>query len=141
MPAAKAALLTAFGAQTGLAGVRITWGGPTEEDDLAYEHIWLGRVVREAPEFVAIGQQKIDEDYTVEVVVQARKGGDNEQATEERLWALEAECEAAIRADLSLGGVLGQHWAEIGRAEQVNNPIPNEWVSRVTFTVRCRARI
>lgn len=142
VPAAKAALISQLQAWPALSGVTVDWGGPTSETDMAREHIWLGRT-RRSTEWAQLGAQRIHEEYTIDVMVQvvAKASRTSEQELEERLWALHSACEAAVRSDLSLGGVLGTCWADFDDAEQTNTPIPDGWVVKASLPVRCRARI
>lgn len=139
IPAAKAALLAIFAASTDLAGVDISWGSPTSEDDFEPEMIYLGNVERDKEDR---GFQSATEDYTIEVVILVRGYGDNdkEQATEERMWQLHAAIEAAVEADTAtLGGVLNETGARVERTRQDNTPLADGWFSRARLDVRCRS--
>lgn len=136
IPAAKAALITIFTAATDLAGVDISWGSPTSEDDFKPEMVYLGKAEQEQEDR---GFQSATEDYTIEVVALVRQYGDDERATEERLWAIRAAIDEAIRADSTLGGVLNETGARVERTRQDNTPLADGWFSRVRLDVRCRS--
>jgi hypothetical protein len=111
VPAVKAYLLAEFQNDADLTGVTVKWSAPADGDQYTRDMVWLGDV-DQTEVYRAIGQERKDEDYTLEVVVQAYLEGDDPRATEERAWELRAAVAAAIRADLTLGGNLN-HWAEM----------------------------
>lgn len=136
VPAAKAALIVAFAAQSELADVTITWGGPTEESDMTDEMVYLGDVeqTEEDRTFTTT-----DEDYTIEVVALVRSYGDDEQATEERLWDIREALVEAVKADDTLGGLLVGTGARVERTRQDNQPLTDGWYARARLDVRCRS--
>jgi hypothetical protein len=144
VPAAKAKLLALFEASTVLGAatpaVTCTWAAPTKDDEYQLDHVWIGDV-EQSEEFRVLGQQRIDEEYTVEIVVQAYREGDDEQAVEERAWVLREGVVAAIRADLSLGGILNQWAGTFPTRMEVRPATPSGWLARGTVTLTCRARI
>lgn len=137
IPSAKAALLGLM--QGALTDVRVTWGGPTSEEDTALEMAHLGNV-EQTEEWGALGNQRRDEDYDIEVFILVRQSGDDEQATETRAWAIRELLATALRADPTLGGVLSK-WAEITATTQDNTPLMDGWFTRLRVTVHCEARI
>lgn len=136
-PSAKAAILAAVALRGALAGVKQTWGGPTEGQDVAPEHIYLGKVTG-AGEWRTLGAGNRHESYTVAVHVVVLKYGDDEQATEQRAFALLDEVSAALYADKFLGGLLYLP-AAIESWEQDNTPMPEQWGARINAQVRCQA--
>lgn len=137
-PQAKAAILTLLAGRPALATVDRRWGGPTDEDDVLEEAIWLGDVSLEE-DWGELGQRRKDETYTIDMTIAVRKYGDDEQGTETRCWALLGEVEQALRADPSLGGLLNRR-AELVSVSQTNRPAgPQQWGSAISCSVRCQA--
>lgn len=136
VPATKAAIIAAIQARTEIttAGVPVMWGSPTKESDFKSktEWIWLGNT-EQSEEWPGLGPRR-DEDYTVEVVTRVYRRGHEEQATEERAWALRDEVAAAVAT------VRPTHMpVEIERTRQVNTPTEDGWITDLTLTVRVRA--
>src|SRR5215218_10858957 len=102
IPAAKAALLTKLEARAGLADVLIAWSAPVRPP-MQSEAIYLDDAVDVEREWVSLGAQRLDERYTLQVRVETTAYGDGSdirRAVEERMWALVAEVEQAVRDDL-----------------------------------------
>jgi hypothetical protein len=140
-PLAKTAILAALAARVALADVTRTWGGPTENEDLTEEMIHLGRV-RGTGMWKTLGAGKRHESYTVELRVVVLKYGDDEQATEERAFALLDEVSAALNADKFLangGSQLLYTPAAIESWEQMNTPTPEQWGAQIVAQIRCEA--
>ena len=140
VPAVKAALVSTFSTALTGQGVSVTWAAPSDEDDYVNEMVWLGDTDHDE-EFRVLGAQRIDESYTVDVQIQTVKEGDNPQATEERWWAIRALCVNALRADLTLGGIVNQWIGPFPTRIETRPAGPKQWLSRGTVSLRCRARI
>lgn len=136
VPAAKAALLAAFAASGDLAGVDIQWGGPTKEDDMSDEMVYLGDVEQTEEERTF---NTNDEDYTIQVVALVRSHEDEEQEAEERMWAIRRGIVNAIKADKTLDGLLVGSGALVERTQQDNQPLTDGWYARARLDVRCRS--
>lgn len=140
-PAAKAAILAALATRSALADIPRTWGGPTENEDLAEEMIWLGRTVGTG-EWRTLGAGNRHESYTIALHVLVLKYGDDEQATEERAFDLLDEVSAALYADKFLangGSQLLYTPAAIESWEQTNTPTPEQWGAQIVAQIRCEA--
>lgn len=140
-PAAKVAILAAIAARPALAGITPRWGGPTENEDLAEEMVYLGRTVGTG-QWRTLGAGNRHESYLIAVHVIVLKYGDDEQATEERAFALLNEVSAALYADkfLANGGPnLLYTPAAIESWEQTNTPTPEQWGAQIVAQVRCEA--
>lgn len=138
-PAAKAAILTLLQARPALASpVKVTWGGPTENEDTAEEHVHMGRVVG-AGEWRTLGAGRRHESYTIELRVTVLKYGDDEQAVEDRSFDLLDEVSAALTTDPYLSGLLYEP-AAIEAWEQSNVPMTDQWYSVVVAQIRCNAQ-
>lgn len=140
-PAAKAAILAAITARPALSTVATRWGGPTENEDLAEEMIYLGPA-RGTGEWRTLGAGNRHESYTVELRVVVLKYGDDEQVTEERAFDLLDEVSAALNADkfLANGGTqLLYTPAAIESWEQTNTPTPEQWSAQIVAQIRCEA--
>ncbi len=136
-PQAKAAILAALATRPALDAVTRTWGGPTEIEDAAEEHIYLGQV-KVVGEWRTLGAGVRHESYTVALRVMVLRYGDDEQATEERAWDLLDEVSAALTADRFLGGLLYQP-AALEEITQDNAPMPKQWAARIDAQIRCHA--
>lgn len=140
-PSAKAAILAAIAGRAALSTVQQTWGSPTENEDMAEEMIFLGPV-RGTGEWRTLGAGNRHESYTVELRVVVLKYGDDEQATEERAFALLDEVSAALYADkfLANGGTnLLYTPAAVESWEQTNTPMTEQWGAQIIAQIRCEA--
>lgn len=136
--AAKGALVDRLSARPGLVGVEVTWGVPA--GDLPDEWILVGDVDPSEQAAAALGAQRREETYEIEVIVSLKTDQDQDaRALALRARDLVAEIENELRADGSLGGVV--RFAEIVSAGLLE---PNDGHSRealVPLRIRCRARI
>lgn len=106
VPAAKAALKTAFEASNDLNDVVIEWGDPTESTG-GRDLIAIGDSDQFSWEWAGLGAQHIRErSYRIAIRVESSIASDNKQVCEERWWTIVAAMVAAIRADLTLGGTV-----------------------------------
>lgn len=95
VPAVKAALFTLLRDWPGLGGVQIEWARPSE-DAMALESVWFGGA-RLAQKAEALGNQRRDETYTLDLVISIRRDGDEPQLCEQRMWDIVAEVEQLLR--------------------------------------------
>lgn len=139
-PAAKQAILDLLKARPNLNLVAITWGEPTEQEDLQDEMIFFQGGVERVPEWNVLGGAPLDETYTLTLRVENRYYGDDPAAAEARTWALVGELEAAVRSDLRLGGVLR---IPIVFADQEirSRPLSDGWYGEADIPLVCSARI
>lgn len=130
-PSAKAALLTLLQADADLDGVQIKYAfdGPTR----AQESIWFERVILDE-EAAALGKQRRDERYRIEVFVHVARDGNNAQACEERSWALAARVEEVVRANPTLSNSVSG-WAVCAGAEQTPGVADGQRISIVVMQV------
>ncbi len=140
IPAAKAALLALIAARADLVtdAVHVAWGIPGEVPAAA-ERIYVGDVIDVGRVWAALGLQRMDETYTLQVHVETWRGGDEQTATEERLWVLVNEVEQAVRADLKLSNTV--RVAQPGRIDASTFPTDGGWVANATVRFVCQARI
>lgn len=138
VPAVKSALVALFTAA--LPTVTVTWAAPQNEEDYVNEMVWLGDT-RQEEEFRILGAQKIDEQYVIEVHVQALKEGDDPKATEERAWVMREACVAAVRADLDVSNTLNQWAGPFPTRMEVRPAGPKQWLARAVVEITGRARI
>lgn len=138
-PEAKARIIALLQARPGLAGVQVTWGSPTEDEDIRREMIYLGATEIDG-EWRTLGGQWRHESYSIALTVHVAQYGDNEQATEERAFALLDEVSGALASDSWLGGLLEGAPAALERITQTNTPGPQQWAAQVSAQVRCEAR-
>lgn len=134
--AVKTALYGTLSAWPAFSGANTTWGLASETDDLRTENIHVSNA-RSESDWSALGRGHRHEQVTVEVVVQVIREGDDQRATEERMWALAAEVENALAADPTLGGVVRGHPrpASVTSLKQNNSIAGDRWVSDVTLEV------
>ena len=95
IPAVKTAILALLQAASGLEGIQVEWGRPSK-DAMRQESVWFdGTTSTQRAE--AIGNQRRDETYIIELVVSVALDGDEAQACELRMWAIVAAIETVIR--------------------------------------------
>lgn len=142
-PAARAQVLSLLTAA--LPSSRVTWGGPSEAEDITDEMVYLGTVTRtvnlRGMGVPASTQGMFDEEYRFPVIAIGRREGDDEQAAEERAWQLVDVIETAIRADLSLDGTLRSLNAEFGDQEVSTEPLNDGWLYRASVELVCTSLI
>ena len=104
LPGAITALLTIFGAASGLDGVKVIDGPPT--DDIATEDFlavgWTGADDQPAADtvqdFAAAGARTRDEDFTIACVIDAWSGDDSFSVVRARVFAILGIVEQELRA-------------------------------------------
>lgn len=139
IPAAQAFLLAAIQARAGLAGVHRAWGIPATLP-AEPERIYVGDPIEVRREWAGLGGQRMEEFYTLQVHVETFLGGNDQQATGERFYAMVNEVEQIVRADNRLGGLVF-----VARPDGVGDPktLPFDggWAASGTLRVACEARI
>ncbi len=139
VPAAKAAILTALKTRPALNEVQITWGEPTETEDLGNELIFFEDPVARSPNWGHLGNPNpIDEEYVLLLKIRNRIFGDEQQATEERSWQLVFEVEQELRGARP-GGLLKP--IDFGEQEYRTNLISDGWYGEIDMPLVCTARI
>lgn len=147
-PAVKAWLFGLL--QTSLTGVAgegllVVWNTPGKylPGDVVSVGDVLNRVTDRAAFLGGGGAGYLDETYSLEVVVDVYRGGDNARAAEARGWDLLGQVEQLVRADLTAGGTPGVFALRPGAAEA-----RGEWEDdhsghhvRLTLAVDVGARI
>ena len=101
-PAFKAALQTALAARTGLSGVTVSYGAPTQGPR---ESITLGDI-NGSQEFAALGALRKDETYTLDVFVSVLREGNQAKECTERCFAIAAEIEDELRTNVTMTGTV-----------------------------------
>jgi hypothetical protein len=140
IPAVKAAIVSAIQARPALAGVQVTWGIP--HDAISREWICVGDVIG-SQDSAAIGQQRRDESYTVQVIVNVvRPSLEPARDVSERCFVLVAEIEQALRP-LSAPplGVADLIWALVEKTDLTETFDTDQRTARATVHIACRARI
>ena len=120
-PAAKASLLTILAADAGMNGVQLEYAHPgaaIQQEAVYFEQTRLTETAG------ALGQQRRDEEYELDLVVSVAYDGDDPQACEERAWALVAIVENVLRPPTGPGGSVSANlagavnlWAEFAGVE------------------------
>lgn len=114
----------------------ISWGGPTESEDIAYDMVYFGPTNDPPAEddFTTLGGGRVDESYRLSVAVDVYRFGDDEQATEQRAWQLHDGVMSVLLADKTIGGTVNR--IESFRVRQVNPvPTPQHWRSQILIEV------
>lgn len=138
-PEAKRRIIVLLNARPNLASTSVTWGGPTKQDDVTDEMVYLTGVEFDG-EWRILGAGQRDEDYTISLVVDVQRYGSDPQPAEERAWALLDEVSAALRSDSTLGGLLLLP-SELAGGEQTNAPTsPEQMGARIEARIHCQAR-
>lgn len=140
IPLAKAALKVLLEARAGLAGVPIGWDRGAELM-IGTDRIYLFDTVEHNRDWIALGQRRIDEDYTLQVVVDTFGSGADPTATETRLWELVAEVELTVKESFVVL-VGATNW--ISKPDgTTTNLIPTDegWIASATVRINCEARI
>lgn len=135
VPAAKTNLIALLQAHTwpGSTPV-ISWGAPTEAEDYAAggEMIYLGDEIPTA-EFATLGGERLDETYTLPVVIDVTEYGDDERATELRARALRDEVMLVLRTNPTLGGAVNRQTGF--RYPRGSLPQPGQWRAQLDIEV------
>ncbi|GIG57395.1 hypothetical protein Lfu02_17670 [Longispora fulva] len=102
----KGALFDLLSARMAGPGVLVAYDSPGtyQPEDI----VCVGDVHRQIAVHAAVGSGGagwLDETYTVHVIVECYRGGDNARLVFERAAALAAVAESAVRADPSIGGL------------------------------------
>ena len=141
VPAAKQAILDLLVARAELVDVGVTWGSPTENEDLLPELIYFDGPTPRRPEWRILAQPNpLDEEYVLTLQVHVRQFGDDEATAEARCWALIDEVEQAVRGDLRLGSLLHVP-IEFDEQSIEGLPLSDGWIVRGTVPLVCHARI
>lgn len=110
----------------------ITWGAPTETEDITYDMIYLGPTNDQPAEdeFVSLGGGRVDETYRLSLIVDVYRFGDDEQATEQRAWQLHDGVLSVLCANPTIGGTVNR--VNSFRVRQSNPvPSPQHWRSQI----------
>lgn len=112
----------------------ISWGQPTEPEDITYDMIYLGPTEVPENQYVTLGGARTDETYSIHVLVDVYRYGDDEQATEARAWELLNGVISVIATEKTLGGTVNRVTGF--RFRQVN-PVPSaqNWRSQILIEV------
>lgn len=135
----KSSLDTTLSARAGLSGVLITRG--IEPVDMSVpELLVIGDVTRSEQTAAALGRQRREENYTVEIeVTVVGHHADDQDTLSERAMTIASEVEDALRDDCSVGGVVRvAQVAEIGLQEASDG---NQRWARVPMRIRVDQRI
>lgn len=141
-------MLTTLSALPGLTGVLIARGLPTDSTRIAQlERVYIDNAVDIERNWMMLGRKRLDESYTVRVLVEVFQYGDDQRACEDRLWEIVAEVELALIADTTLNGVLNGNTDRPsgvipGGVEDQNSFVADDgWMSHAVLRIDCAARI
>lgn len=140
IPIAKAAFKAVLEARAGLAGVTIGWDRAAELMQ-GTDRVYLFDTIEHNRDWIVLGQRRIDEEYTLQVVVDTFGSGADPTATETRLWELVAEVELGVINDfVTVAGTT--HW--ISKPDGTTSslvPTDEGWIASATVRIACEARI
>ena len=122
----------------------IRWGGPTESEDFPRggELIYFADSDFEtSDDSLRLGRTAYDEAFTIRIVIDVRRLGDDEQGTEARAWQLYDAVAALLdnNANRTLSGTVNRLAGRTVR--QTNIPLPQEWLARITVEQNAVAHI
>jgi hypothetical protein len=142
IPATIDALVSIFAAA--LPDVQVLDGPPNVNLDLDFVTVgwspYADTAAEATQQFASIGTQRRDEDFTVICYAGSYSGDTVTSARRTRAFQLVASAETALRADVTLGGVLA-FWAEMGDST-LHQEISDRGLDvGVTFHVHCKTRI
>jgi hypothetical protein len=140
IPIAKAALKGLLEARAGLSGVSIGWDRSSELMP-TIDRVYLFDTIEHEREWLALGQRRIEEEYTLQVIVDTFGSGADPTATETRLWELVAEVELCVKDDFDvLAGAT--NWISKPDGTTTNLvPTDDGWIASATVRILCQARI
>jgi outer membrane receptor for monomeric catechols len=138
IPTAKAALKALLEARAGLSGVTIGWDRSAETQQ-ATDRIYLFDTIDHSRDWVVLGPRRIDEEYTLQVVVSTFGSGTEPTATETRLWELVSEVELAVIDNIEIGDTVRQSKPDGTTSTLV--PTDEGWIASATVRIVCQARI
>lgn len=136
-PAAKAAIETALTASAALTGVAVEWGRPAKPPTTK-ERIYIVGVDQVSREWAGLGQQRLREEYRVELLVENVEAGQDKKACEQRWWAIVNAIEIAIRADIDLGGAVQDARPQV-RQQRLGVTDDDSLISTGLVDVICRS--
>ncbi|MGH3834189.1 MAG: hypothetical protein ACREX8_14250 [Gammaproteobacteria bacterium] len=135
----KQALQTALTARPALAGVQVAYEFPTT--NITGEDIWLDRAESDSTyPVMRAGTKKVDEDYTVIVMIQVLKTqGEGQEAADLRAAALLAELQQCIAENPQL--IPQIQWASFAGWQHLLGPFESGGAARGSrFEVRVKVR-
>jgi hypothetical protein len=133
---AKVWMLAQLTSALAASGARVRWGAPTEGEDLSGALVYMGAPLSPRDEYLVLGADRTDETYELPVVVDVRKYGDNEQATEQLAWQLMGQVVTIVDTDPRFGGAVNRTPAFTFLADnQVSGPKQWRTVIEVRFQV------
>jgi hypothetical protein len=91
-------------------------------------------------QFVSLGTQRREEEFTVVCYADSYSGDTGPSVRRARVYQIVGAVETALRADVTLGGVLTL-WAEMGDSTLHQEIDDRGLVVGVTFHVHCKTRI
>jgi hypothetical protein len=143
-PEAKRRLLALLQGYAGLTGTTVRYGRPTREGQIGdrRQMVWLGPIAEGDIEWGALGRNRQDETYTIEVGAWVSKPGDDEEGTEQACAVLLSAITAAVRSDPRLGAFLKEGMTLTGGSIDTQ-PVGESpgWVSLATLRVACEATV
>lgn len=112
---------------------KVTWGQPSEAEDTTLDAVYQGTPVIEDMDFPGLSL-RVDEEYMLPVVVNVRKWGDDEQATEARAWGHFNQVMSLLRANENLSGTINRFTGfELEMGQQPASP--KQWQTVIVVRV------
>jgi hypothetical protein len=115
----------------------VRWGGPTDNEDFPTggEVIYFGDTETSEDEHITLGMTRVDEHFSLPLVIDVRRDGDDEQGTEARAWTIYAGVINALRSDPTLGAAINRVEGYRKRPQSV--PLAEQWLFRITVEIDC----
>lgn len=137
-PAAKAAFIALLQTAVG-SDVPVRWAAPTEESDYRRDLVWFGST--EKDETARLGNNRRDEEYTLNLAAQCYRVGDDPQGTEEAWWDLHDEVATVLRQSPTLSDTLTSGAAQLVSSDVDLALAEKGWLAKGSIQVRCTAAV
>jgi hypothetical protein len=113
----------------------IAYGGPTEQEDMTLDAVYFGGMPRFNTVFRLLGATRSDEEFTLPVIVDVRRYGDDEQSTEQRAIELYYEVLTLLQKNMTLNGAVNRITGYA--VAPATGFAPQSWRSTVQIDVQC----
>jgi hypothetical protein len=115
----------------------VLWGEPVDAAVFprGLEAVYMGDPLNLADDFTTIGAHRLDERFSLPVVVDVIRPGDDEKGAECRAWELRDAVIDVVRSDLTLGSTIS-HITGF-RVQAFTDADPKGWRKRIRIDVAC----
>lgn len=128
-------------------GAKVYDGFPTSEEN---DQVVIGASPRDDGEegdleYIAIGNQAVDEEFDVPIAIRAHRGGNSQKGARDAAFAMFNAVVTTVRNSADMGGLLRPYTATIQSRVYVPTTDPEDAKTgreaRIYFDVHCKARI